>query len=88
MFKKIKDLQIESTKSAKNFTIKKWKKFIRKQALKKIETQLLYLQKKPTDYSKEEMRKLIAKEEKNVISTIRGTVGMGTILALLGIPKL
>jgi hypothetical protein len=88
MFKKIKETTIESSKSAKNFTIKKWKKYIRKQALKKVETQLLYLQKKASDFSKDEMRELIAREEKNVISNMRGIVGMGTILTLLGIPKL
>ena len=88
MFKKIKETTIESSKSAKNFTIKKWKKYIRKQALKKVETQLLYLQKKASDFSKDEMRELIAREEKNVISNLRGIVGMGTILTLLGIPKL
>lgn len=88
MFKKIKETTIESSKSAKNFTIKKWKKYIRKQALKKVETQLLYLQKKASDFSKDEMRELIAREEKNVISNLRGIVGMGTVLTLLGIPKL
>tara|TARA_B110000305_G_C19317528_1_gene577258 strand:+ start:559 stop:825 length:267 start_codon:yes stop_codon:yes gene_type:complete len=88
MFKKIKETTIESSKSAKNYTIKKWKKYIRKQALKKVETQLLYLQKKASDFSKDEMRELIAREEKNVISNLRGIVGMGTILTLLGIPKL
>ena len=88
MFKKIKETTIESSKSAKNYTIKKWKKYIRKQALKKVETQLLYLQKKASDFSKDEMRELIAREEKNVISNLKGIVGMGTILTLLGIPKL
>ena len=88
MFKKIKETTIESSKSAKNYTIKKWKKYIRKQALKKVETQLLYLQKKAGDFSKDEMRELIAREEKNVISNLKGIVGMGTILTLLGIPKL
>tara|TARA_B110000971_G_C19990108_1_gene491536 strand:+ start:1162 stop:1428 length:267 start_codon:yes stop_codon:yes gene_type:complete len=88
MFKKIKETTIESSKSAKNYTIKKWKKYIRKQALKKVETQLLYLQKKASDFSKDEMRELIAREEKNVISNLRGIVGMGTVLTLLGIPKL
>ena len=40
------------------------------------------------DYTKEEMRKLIEKEEKEVISTLTATVGLSSVLILLGIPKL
>lgn len=88
MFDKITKETIEGTKSAKDFTIKKWKKFIRKRALKRVEKQMAYAQKKPEDYTKEEMRKLIEKEEKEVISTLTATVGIGAVLTMLGIPKL
>ena len=88
MFNKIKDSTIDATKSTKDFTVKKWKKFIRKRALKRVEKLIAYAQKKPEDYTKEEMRKLIEKEEKEVISTITATVGMGAVLTILGIPKL
>ena len=88
MFNKIKDTTIDATNSTKDFTVKKWKKFIRKRALKRVEKLIAYAQKKPEDYTKEEMRKLIEKEEKEVISTITATVGMGAVLTILGIPKL
>ena len=88
MFDKIKDSTIDATKSTKDFTVKKWKKFIRKRALKRVGKLIAYAQKKPEDYTKEEMRKLIEKEEKEVISTITATVGMGAVLTILGIPKL
>jgi hypothetical protein len=88
MFDKITKETIEGTKSAKDFTIKKWKKFIRKRALKRVEKLMAYAQKKPEDYTKEEMRKLIEKEEKEVISTLTATVGIGAVLTMLGIPKL
>ena len=88
MFDKIKDSTIDATKSTKDFTVKKWKKFIRKRALKRVEKLIAYAQKKPEDYTKEEMRKLIEKEEKEVITTITATVGMGAVLTILGIPKL
>ena len=87
MFDKITKETIEGTKSAKDFTIKKWKKFIRKRALKRVEKLMAYAQKKPEDYTKEEMRKLIEKEEKEVISTLTATVGIGAVLTMLGIPK-
>jgi len=88
MFDKITKETIEGTKSAKDFTLKKWKKFIRKRALKRVEKLMAYAQKKPEDYTKEEMRKLIEKEEKEVISTLTATVGIGAVLTMLGIPKL
>ena len=88
MFDKITKETIEGTKSAKDFTIKKWKRFIRKRALKRVEKLMAFAQKKPEDYTKEEMRKLIEKEEKEVISTLTATVGIGAVLTMLGIPKL
>ena len=88
MFDKITKGTIEGTKSAKDFTIKKWKRFIRKRALKRVEKLMTYAQKKPEDYTKEEMRKLIEKEEKEVISTLTATIGIGAVLTMLGIPKL
>jgi hypothetical protein len=88
MFDKITKSTIDGTKSVKDFTIKKWKKFIRKRALKRVEKNIAYLQKKPEDYTKEEMRNLIEREEKDIISTLTATVGIGSILTMLGIPKL
>ena len=88
MFKKITKTTIEATTSTKDFTIKKWKRFIRKRALKRVQKLMDYAQKKPEDYTKEEMRKLIEKEEKEVISTLTATVGIGAVLTMLGIPKL
>ena len=88
MFDKLTKGTISGTKSAKDFTVKKWKRFIRKKALKRVEKLMEYAQKKPEDYTKEEMRELIEKEGKVVISTHTQTVGIGTILLMLGIPKL
>jgi hypothetical protein len=88
MFDKITKSTIQRTKSAKDFTIKKWKKIIRKRALKRVEKQMAYAQKKPEDYTKEEMRVLIEIEEKEIISTLTATVGIASILTILGIPKL
>ena len=88
MLDKITKGTIDGTKSAKDFTVKKWKRFIRKRALKRVEKLMTYAQKKPEDYTKEEMRKLIEKEEKEVISTLTATIGIGAVLTMLGIPKL
>jgi len=85
MFDKLTKGTISGTKSAKDFTIKKLKIFIRKKALKRVEKLMEYAQKKPEDYTKEEMRELIEKEEKELISTYRNNVGIGTLLLMLGI---
>ena len=59
MFDKIKRRSLDATISTKDFTVKKWKRFIRKRALKRVEKQMKYAQKKPEDYTKEEMRELV-----------------------------
>ncbi|WP_440697556.1 hypothetical protein [Candidatus Pelagibacter sp. HIMB1709] len=88
MFDKITKSTLEATSSTKDFTVKKWKRFIRKRALKRVQKLMDYAQKKPEDYTKEEMRSLIEKEEKEVISTLTATIGIGAVLTMLGIPKL
>jgi len=49
MLDKLTKETIEGTKSAKDFTIKKWKRFIRKRALKRVEKLMAFAQKKPED---------------------------------------
>ena len=88
MFNKTKIEIIEKSKSVKNLTVFQWKKFIKKKALKRIKKNLKYLKKKEGDFTIVEMRELIAKEEKEIISQITTTVGISTILALLGIPNI
>ena len=88
MLDKITKSTLDATSSTKDFTVKKWKRFIRKRALKRVQKLMDYAQKKPEDYTKEEMRNLIEKEEKDIISTLTATVGIASILTMLGIPKL
>jgi len=88
MLDKITKSTLDATSSTKDFTVKKWKRFIRKKALKRVQKLMDYAQKKPEDYTKEEMRNLIEKEEKEVISTLTATIGIGAVLTMLGIPKL
>ena len=45
MFDKLTKGTISGTKSAKDFTVKKWKRFVRKKALKKVEKLMEYAQK-------------------------------------------
>ena len=88
MTNNIKSEIIKKSKSVKNLTVFQWKKFIKERALIRVKKNLKYLQKKEQDFTVEEMRELIATEEKEVISKITTTVGIGSILALLGIPNI
>ena len=65
-----------------------WDKILIKETTIKNVFYLQNKKKKEEDFTIEEMRELIAKEEKEVISQITTTVGISTILALLGIPNI
>mgnify|MGYP000855432617 CR=1 FL=1 len=83
MFKKIKDITIFN--KYKNKTAQHWKKYITKKAIEKVKMKIAYQQKKPSDYTMDEMRDLIEIEKKNVLSELQNKAGVGTILALFGI---
>ncbi len=61
------------------------KKYIRKKAIENIREKLEFAQKKESDFTKEEMRKMIAKEEKKIIKSLGLRGGLTTILAMFGI---
>ena len=56
------------------------KKFIRKQAIEKVKENITYQQKNVSDYTKEELRGFILKEEKRII---RGA-GLKSVLVAAG----
>ena len=88
MLNKIKDAAnstIEKSKDATDASIKYGKKLIRKKAIESIREKLEFAQKKESDFTKEEMRKMIAKEEKKIIKSLGLRGGLTTILAMFGI---
>ena len=88
MFDKIKETAnstIEKSKEATDASIKYGKKLIRKKAIESIREKLEFAQKKESDFTKEEMRKMIAKEEKKIIKGLGLKGGLTTILAMFGI---
>ena len=88
MLNKIKETAnttIEKSKEATNSSIKYGKKLIRKKAIESIREKLEFAQKKESDFTKEEMRKMIAKEEKKIIKSLGLRGGLTTILAMFGI---
>ena len=88
MFDKIKDTAnttIEKSKEATEASIKYGKKLIRKKAIESIREKLEFAQKKESDFTKEQMRKMIAKEENKIIKSLGLRGGLTTILAMFGI---
>ena len=88
MFDKIKETAnstIEKSKEATDASIKYGKKIIRKKAIESIREKLDFAQKKESDFTKEEMRKMIAREEKKIIKSLGLRGGLTTILAMFGI---
>ena len=83
--KKAAEVSIDAGIKAKDQSIKYGKKYIRKKALESIKEKLEFAQKKETDFTKEQMRKMIAKEEKKIIKSLGITGAVTTILALFGI---
>tara|TARA_B110000305_G_C18972382_1_gene417763 strand:+ start:175 stop:483 length:309 start_codon:yes stop_codon:yes gene_type:complete len=83
--KKAVKVSINVSIKAKDQSIKFGKKYIRKKAIESIREKLEFAQKDEGDFTKEQMRKMISKEEKKIIKSfgVRGAVT--TILALFGI---
>ena len=76
MFNKIKE--------KKRDLAHKLKMHIRKKAMKQFEDKLVLLQKKISDYTKDELESFVAKEEKEIIKSYK-TKSIAALLALLGI---
>ncbi len=83
--KKAAEASLNASIKAKDQSIKFGKKYIRKKALENIKEKLDFAQKKESDFTKEEMRKMIAKEEKKIIKSLGLRGGLTTILAMFGI---
>ena len=82
---KAAEVSIDAGIKAKDQSIKFGKKYIRKKAIESIREKLEFAQKKESDFTKEQMRKMIAKEEKKIIKSLGITGAVTTILALFGI---
>ena len=68
--KKAAEVSVDAGMKAKDQSIKYGKKYIRKKAIENIREKLEFAQKKESDFTKEQMRKMIAKEEKKIIQLI------------------
>ena len=86
--KKAAEVSMDAGIKAKDQSIKFGKKYIRKKAIESIREKLEFAQKKESDFTKEQMRKMIAKEEKTIIKNLGLKGAFTTILALFGITNI
>ncbi len=86
--KKAAEVSIDAGMKAKDQSIKYGKKYIRKKAIENIREKLEFAQKKETDFTKEQMRNMIAREEKKIIKSLKIRGAFATILALFGITNI
>ena len=83
--KEITAASVEKSKEMTDASIKYGKKFIRKKAIDSIREKLEFAQKKESDFTNEQMREMIQKEEKKIIKSFGINGAVTTILALFGI---
>ena len=86
--KKAAEASIDAGIKAKDQSIKFGKKYIRKKAIESIREKLEFAQKNESDFTKEQMRKMIAKEEKKIVKSLGLKGALTTILALFGITNI
>ena len=83
--KEVANASIKKSKEVTDASIKYGKKFIRKKAIESIREKLEFAQKKEGDFTNEQMRAMIQKEEKKIIKSYGINGAVTTILALFGI---
>ena len=86
--KKAAEASLDAGIKAKDQSIKFGKKYIREKAIESIREKLEFAQKKESDFTKEQMRIMIAKEEKKIIKSLGLKGAFTTILALFGITNI
>jgi len=86
--KKAAEASLDAGIKAKDQSIKFGKKYIRKKAIESIREKLEFAQKKESDFTKEQMRKMIAKEEEKIVKSLGLKGALTTILALFGITNI
>jgi hypothetical protein len=83
--KEITSTSLDKSKEITDASIKYGKKFIRKKAIENSREKLEFAQKKESDFTKEQMREMIQKEERKVIKSFGVNGALTTIFALFGI---
>ena len=88
MLKKISNYSskvIGKIKVSQDYIMNKYRYHLRKLAIKKVKENLIEMKRVETDFTKDEMRVLIKKEEKKIIKSMGASVSLGVIASVFGL---
>ena len=76
---------VNKLKVSQDYIINKYRYHLRKLAIKKVKENLIEMKRVETDFTKDEMRALIKKEEKKIIKSMGASVSLGVIASVFGL---
>ena len=76
---------LNKLKISQDYVVNKYRYHLRKLAIKKVKENLVEMKRVETDFTKDEMRVLIKKEEKKIIKSMGASVSLGVIASVFGL---
>jgi len=83
--KNILNKTLDKLKISQDYIVSKYRYHLRKLAIKKVKENLVEMKRVETDFTKDEMRVLIKKEEKKIIKSMGASVSLGVIASVFGL---
>ena len=85
MIKQFFNKSLDKLKVSQDYVVSKYRYHLRKLAIKKVKEKLIEMKRVETDFTKNEMRVLIKKEEKKIIKSMGASVSLGVIASVFGL---
>ena len=85
MISKFLNKTLEKAKISQDYIITKYKYHLRKLAIKRVKEKLVEMKRVETDFTKDEMRVLIQKEEKKIIKDMGTSVSLTVLASMFGL---
>ena len=76
---------LDKLKLSQDYIVTKYKYHLRKLAIKRVKEKLVEMKRLETDFTKEEMRALIQKEEKKIIKDMGTSVSLTVLASMFGL---
>ena len=85
MIKQFFNKSLNKLNISQDYVVNKYRYHLRKLAIKKVKENLVEMKRVETDFTKDEMRVLIKKEEKKIIKSMGASVSLGVIASVFGL---
>ena len=76
---------LDKLKLSQDYIVTKYKYHLRKLAIKRVKEKLVEMKRDETDFTKDEMRTLIQKEEKKIIKDMGTSVSLTVLASMFGL---